>query len=102
MIHNINSVKTDFFNAFFSLPYTSHFETRPNPVSKIGGNTFGAHFLQFYHKNEFGDPHFLFHDFNKNSASFQWEKIDLNLLFIFFCFFFGGGGGGTILQNRRD
>ena len=37
-------------------------------------NAFGAHFLQLYHKNEYGDPHFLFHDFNKDSASFRWEK----------------------------
>ena len=38
------------------------------------GNAFGAHFLQLYRKNEYADPHFLFHDFNKDSASFQWEK----------------------------
>ena len=55
-----------------------------------------VHFLQLYHKNKFGDPHFLFHDYNKNSASFQWEKIDLNLLFSFFFW------GGAILQNRMD
>ena len=30
--------------------------------------------MQLYHKNGYGDPHFLFHDFNKDSASFQWEK----------------------------
>ena len=47
---------------------------RPNPLSKIGGNAFGAHFLQLYRKNEYSDPPFLFHDFNKNSASFQWKK----------------------------
>ena len=35
------------------------------------GNAFGAHFLQLYRKNEYADPHFLFHDFSKNSASFQ-------------------------------
>ena len=38
-------------------------------------------------------PPFLLHDFNKNSASFQWEKIDLNLLFSFFLAF---------VQNRVD
>ena len=56
---------------FLSLPHTCHFETHPNPLSKIGGNAFGAHFLLLYRKNEYVDPHFLFHDFNKNSASFQ-------------------------------
>ena len=54
--------------------HTCHFETRPSPLSKIGENAFGAHFLQLYRKNEYGDPHFLFHDFNKDSASFRWEK----------------------------
>ena len=50
VIHNINSIKTDLFNAFFSIPHTCHFETRPSPVSKIGGNAVGAQFLQLYHK----------------------------------------------------
>ena len=49
VIHNINSIKTDLFNAFFSIPHTCHFETRPSPVSKIG-NAVGAQFLQLYHK----------------------------------------------------
>ena len=56
------------------LPHRCHFETRPSPLSKIGGNAFGAHFLKLYHKNEHGDPNFLFHGFNKNFASFQREK----------------------------
>ena len=36
----------------------------------------GVHFLQLYRKkiNEYVDLHFIFHDFNMNSASFQWEK----------------------------
>ena len=38
------------------------------------GNAFGVHFLQLYRKNEYADPHFLFHAFSENSASFQWEK----------------------------
>ena len=46
-------------------------DTRPSHLSKIGENAFGAHFLQPYRKNEYGDPHFLFHDFNKDSASFR-------------------------------
>ena len=50
------------------------FWSRPSPLPKIEENAFGAHFLQLYRKNEYGDPHFLFHDFNKDSASFRWEK----------------------------
>ena len=37
-------------------------------------NAFGAHFLQLYHKNEYGEPYFLFHDFNKDSPSFSMRK----------------------------
>ena len=37
-------------------------------------NAFGAHFLQLYHKNEYGESHFLFHDFNKDSPSFSMRK----------------------------
>ena len=71
---DVNSVNNGFFNTFFPLSHTLYFETRPSPLSKIGENAFGAHFLQLYRKNEYGDPHFLFHDFNKDSASFRWEK----------------------------
>ena len=63
--------KNGFLNTFFPLSHTFYFETRPSPLSKIGENAFGAHFLQLYRKNEYGDPHFLFHDFNKDSASFR-------------------------------
>ena len=66
--------KNGFFTTFVPLSHTFYFETRPSPLSKIEGNAFGAHFLQLYRKNEYGDPHFLFHDFNKYSASFRWEK----------------------------
>ena len=55
--------KNRFFNTFFPLSHTFYFETRPSPLSKIGENAFGAHFLQLY-RNEF----------NKDSASFRWEK----------------------------
>ena len=48
------------------------------------GNAFGAHFLQLYRKNEYADPHFLFHDFSKNSASFQWEKNWHKIYVLFF------------------
>ena len=66
--------KNGFFNTFFPLSHTFYFETRPSLLSKIGENAFGAHFLQLYGKNEYGDPYFLFHYFNKDSASFRWEK----------------------------
>ena len=56
---------------FFPLSHTFYFETRPSPLSKIKENAFGAHFLQLYRKNEYGDLHFLFHDFNEDSASFR-------------------------------
>ena len=74
MISRCKFCKNGFFNAFFPLSHTFYFETRPSPLSKIGENAFGAHFLQLYRKNEYGDPHFLFHDFNKDSASFRREK----------------------------
>ena len=56
-----------------SSPFHIHFILKLAPVlsQKSGENAFGAHFLQFYRKNEYGDPHFLFHDFNKDSASFR-------------------------------
>ena len=71
---DVNSVKTDFFNTFLPFHIHSILKPAPSPLSKIGENAFGAHFLQLYRKNEYGDPHFLFHDFNKDSASFRWEK----------------------------
>ena len=74
MISRCKFCKSGFFNTFFPLSHTFYFETRHSPLSKIGENAFGAHFLQLYRKNEYGDPHFLFHDFNKDSASFRWEK----------------------------
>ena len=66
--------KNGFLNTFFPLSHTFCFETRPSPLSKIGENAFGAHFLQLYRKNEYGEPHFLFHDFNKDSAPIRWGK----------------------------
>ena len=42
-----------------------------SPLSIIGENECGAHFLQLYCKNEYGALNFLFQDFNTNSASFQ-------------------------------
>ena len=59
----------DFLILSSPLSDTFYFEARPSPLSNIGENAFGAHLLQLYGKNEFGDLHFLFHDFNKGSAS---------------------------------
>ena len=76
------------FNTFFPLSHTFYFETRPSPLSKIGENAFGAHFLQLYRKNEYGDPHYLFHDFNKGSAlPFDGQKIGTNLCSGFWQFY---------------
>ena len=59
-----------------SSPFHIHSILKLAPVfsQKLKRNAFGAHFLQLYRKNEYGDPHFLFHDFNKDSAFFQWAK----------------------------
>ena len=74
MISQCKFCKNGFLDTFFPLSHTFYFETHPSPLSKIEENVFGAHFLQLYRKNEYGDPHLLFHDFNKNSASFRQEK----------------------------
>ena len=74
MISRCKFCKNGFFNTFFPLSHTFYFEIRPSPLSKIGENAFGAHFLQLYSKNEYCDPHFLFYDFNKDRASFRWAK----------------------------
>ena len=79
--------KNGFFNNFFPLSHTCHFETRPSPLSQIGENAFGTHFLQLYRKNEYGDSHFLFHDFNNDSPSFHEEKIGTNLSSVFWKFY---------------
>ena len=36
---------------------------------RLNANLYGKIF-----ENEYGDPHFLFHDLNKDGASFWWEK----------------------------
>ena len=48
-------------------------------LSRIAGNAVGAHFLQLYCKTSTVTPIFLFHDFDKNSASFNEKKIGKNL-----------------------
>ena len=73
---DVNSVNTDFLNTFFPLSHTWHFETCPSPLSKIGENVFGAHFLQLYCKNEYGDPHLekKRKEKKKSATSLWWEK----------------------------
>ena len=71
VISRFKFCKNGFFNTFFPLSQTFYFETRSSPLSKIGENALGAHFLQLYRKNEYGELHFLFHGFNKDSASFR-------------------------------
>ena len=67
---DVNSVETDFL--ILSSPFHIHSILRLTPVlsQKIAENAFGALFMQLYGKNEYGDPHYLFHDFNKGSGSF--------------------------------
>ena len=74
VIYRCKFYKNGVFNSFFPFSRTFDFETLSSPLSKIGENVFGAHFLQLYRQNEYGDPHFLFHDFNKDNASFRWDK----------------------------
>ena len=46
------------------------------PLWKIRGNAFCAHFVQLDCKSEYSEPHFLFHNCNKDSASFQfWAAL---------------------------
>ena len=71
---DVDSVKTDVL--ILSSPFHKHsiLELAPVLSQKSKKKTFGAHFLQVYRKNEYGDLHFLFRDFNKHSVSFRWEK----------------------------
>ena len=86
-------------NGFFSLlssPFRIHPILKLAPVlsQKSGEMHLVRTFCSSTTKTSSVTPIFLFHDFNKNSASFQCErKIDLNLLFSFFW---------AILQNRMD
>ena len=59
----------------------------PSHLSKIGENAFGAHFLQLCRKNKYGAPHFLFHDFNMDRASFRQEKNWHNSMLSFLAIF---------------
>ena len=60
MISRCKFCKNKFFITFFPLSHTCHFEPRPSPLPQIEENAFGAHFLQLYRENEYGDPIFYF------------------------------------------
>ena len=45
------------------------------------GNAFGEHFLQLYRKNEYGDPNFLFHNFNRDSGSMRKKLAQIYVHF---------------------
>ena len=70
-----------------SLSHTFYFETRPIPLSKIGENAFGAHFLQLYRKNEYGDPIFYFMILIRTVLPFGEKKIGTNLCSVFWQFY---------------
>ena len=71
----MSTLKGDICSLIKVIPWfcTAHLLLRITrwPLSKIEENAFGANFLQLYRKNEYGDPHFLFHDINKESAFFR-------------------------------
>ena len=87
MISRCKFCKNGFFITFFPLSHTCHFESRPSPLSNIGENACGAHFLQLYRKKEHGYDHFLFHDFNKTVLPFDEKKIGTNLCSVFWEFY---------------
>ena len=78
-------VLNGFFTTFFPLSHTFYFEARPSPLSKIRENAFGAHFLQLYRKNEYGDPHFLFMILIRTVLPFDEKKFGTNLCSVINC-----------------
>ena len=69
VLNVISRCKVDFL--ILSFPFHIHSILKLAPLSQKSEKMPFAHFLQLYRKNEYGDPHFLFHDFNKDSASFR-------------------------------
>ena len=53
----------------------------------MGGNAFGAHFLQLYCENEYGDPHFYFMILIRTVLPFDEKKIGTNLCSVFWQFY---------------
>ena len=86
MIYRCKFCKNGVFNTFFPLSRRFYFETRPSPLSKIRENAFGAHFLQIYRKNEYGDPHFYFMILIRTVLPFDEKKIGPNLCLVFWQF----------------
>ena len=81
---DVNSVKTDFL--ILSSPFHIHSILKLAPVLSQKSEKMRlvrTFCVQLYRKNEHGDPHSLFHDFNKDSASFRWEKNWHNSMFSF-------------------
>ena len=75
------------FNTFFPLSRTFYFETRPSPLSKIGENAFGEHFLPLYRKNENGNRIFYFMILIRTVLPFDERKIGTNLCSVFWQFY---------------
>ena len=71
---DVNSVKTDFL--ILSSPFRIHCILKLAPV--LSQKSRKMHLVRTScsstAKTRYGDPHFLFYYFNKDSASFQWEK----------------------------
>ena len=71
---DVNSVKTDFL--IISSPFRIHSILKLAPV--LSQKSRKMHLVctscSSTAKTRYGDPHFLFYYFNKDSASFQWEK----------------------------
>ena len=61
----------------FHIPILKFAPVLSQKLEEIHLVMFGAHFLQLYRKKKVRWPHFLFHDLNNNSASFQRDKIKL-------------------------
>jgi len=80
--------KNGFFNTFFPLWLlllllldTCHFETRPSLKNRR--KCIWCALSAALPQKRVRWPHFLFHDFNKDSASFRWEKNWHNFMFHF-------------------
>ena len=71
---DVNSVKTDFL--ILSSPFRIHsiWNSPQSSLKNQGKCIWCALSAALPQKRVYGDPHFLFHDFNKDSASFRWEK----------------------------
>ena len=70
----VNSVKTYFL--MLSFPFHIHAILKLIPVlsHKSEKKYFGVHFLRLYYKNQYGDPHFLFHDYGSDMTMLQLES----------------------------